>query len=406
MKNYQETLDYLFTQLPMYQRVGNAAYKADLSNTHMLCKLLNHPEKKFKSVHVSGTNGKGSTSHMIASVLQEAGYKVGLYTSPHLKDFRERIKINGEMIKEEEVIVFVEQHKKSFEEINLSFFEWTVGLAFDYFAKQAVDLAVIETGLGGRLDSTNVVEPEVSVITNIGMDHVQFLGDNLSAIAKEKAGIIKERVPVVVGETQEEISLVFKEKANEKNTSLSYADQEVNEEYDCDLKGIYQQKNLKTALMAIQQLQEKGWKISEQNIKDGLLSVVKNTGLLGRWQTLQTSPLVICDTGHNEEGIKEIVKQLQSISYGNLHIVFGVVNDKSIDKVLDLLPQSARYYFCQANISRALDVIELHGLAIKKELEGESYNSVQEALVAAKKNTEMEDLIFVGGSTFVVAEVL
>ena len=406
MEDYLTTLDYLFSQLPMYQRVGKAAYKADLSNTHQLCKLLNHPEKKFKAVHVAGTNGKGSTSHMIASILQEAGYRVGLYTSPHLKDFRERIKINGEMISQEEVVCFVEEYKNDFEQINLSFFEWTVGLAFDYFAKQKVDIAVVETGLGGRLDSTNVIEPEVSVITNIGMDHVQFLGETLSAIANEKAGIIKRGIPVVVGETQEEVVPVFERKAHEMNTTICYADQEEQNSYECDLKGVYQQKNIKTAVSTIHVLQKKGWSISEQNIRNGLLSVVKHTGLLGRWQTLQRSPLVICDTGHNEEGVKEIVKQLSSLSYHSLHIVFGVVNDKSIDKVLDVLPKTANYYFCQANISRALAADELQSLAAKKSLDGGIYDSVEQAFEAAKQNASPSDVVFVGGSTFVVAEVV
>ncbi|MCO6500391.1 MAG: bifunctional folylpolyglutamate synthase/dihydrofolate synthase [Vicingus serpentipes] len=406
MKSYQETLDYLFTQLPMYQRVGQAAYKADLSNTLLLCELLNHPERKFKSVHVAGTNGKGSTSHMLASILQEAGYKVGLYTSPHLKDFRERIKINGEMIAQEQVVDFVEQYRNEFEKINLSFFEWTVGLAFTYFEQQKVDIAIIETGLGGRLDSTNVIEPEVAVITNIGMDHVQFLGNTLSAIAKEKAGIIKKNVPIVIGESQEEAEDIFREKAKEENAPIYFADKEIDVLMKTDLQGSYQRKNTKTVLTAIHRLQEKGWEISEENIKQGLLSVVKNTGLLGRWQTLQEKPLVICDTGHNEAGIKEIVNQLKSISYKNLHIVFGVVNDKSIDGVLNLLPSSARYYFCQANIPRSLDVKDLYQQASQKGLKGNLYSSVQEALVAAKNTALMDDLIFVGGSTFVVAEVV
>lgn len=404
--NYEKTLDYLFTLLPMYQRVGKAAYKVDLSNTILLCKLLGNPENKFKSVHIAGTNGKGSTSHMIASVLQEAGYKVGLYTSPHLKDFRERIKINGKMITEGEVINFVTEHKSKFEEISLSFFEWTVGLAFNYFSKQKVDIAVVETGLGGRLDSTNVINPEVSVITNIGIDHTQFLGDTIELIAKEKAGIIKLKIPVVIGESREETKFVFNHKAEEMNAPICYADSEDNQLYQTDLKGNYQQKNLKTSVATIQILKEKGWKISEENIKSGLLSVVKNTELLGRWQILGESPLVICDTGHNKEGIEEIVNQLEKTKYNTLHIVFGAVNDKSIDTVLDLLPKKAQYYFCQANIPRALDVNVLFELAQKKGLRGRKYKSVKEALYSAKENVLENDLIFIGGSTFVVAEVL
>lgn len=404
--NYQQTLDYLFEQLPMYQRLGSAAYKVDLSNTHLLMSLLDNPENKFKSIHVAGTNGKGSTSHMLASVLQEAGYKVGLYTSPHLKDFRERVKINGEMISESEVITFVENNKTKFEEISLSFFEWTVGLAFDYFSNQKVDIAIIETGLGGRLDSTNVVTPELSVITNIGIDHTQFLGDTLEKISKEKAGIIKKDIPIVIGETQLETKLVFVHKARSMNAPICFADKENSEVYKTDLKGSYQQKNVKTCLKSLYILQNMGWKISEKNIEDGLLFVVRNTLLLGRWQTLDASPTVICDTGHNEDGVKEIVRQLEIMTYNKLHIVFGAVNDKSIDKVLDLFPKTAQYYFCQANIPRALPVNELFDIAAKKGLKGIVSSSVKDALVRAKKAADIDDIIFVGGSNFVVAEVV
>ena len=404
--NYQQTLAYLFTQLPMYQRVGKAAYKVDLTNTHLLCKLLKNPENKFKSVHVAGTNGKGSTSHMLASVLQEAGYKVGLYTSPHLKDFRERVKINGEMIPESEVITFVSNYKTEFEKINLSFFEWTVGLAFDYFATQKVDIAIIETGLGGRLDSTNVVIPEVSVITNIGIDHTQFLGDTLEKIAIEKAGIIKFGVPVVIGETQAETSIIFQEKVTVVKTSIQFADKAVNEIFQTDLKGVYQRKNVKTCITTINTLIEKGWKISQENIERGLQHVVKNTGILGRWQILSKQPLIICDTGHNEEGVKEIMSQIKTMKFDKLHVVFGAVNDKSIDKVLDLFPKDAEYYFCEAKIPRALAVNELFELGKQKGLKGKQYTSVENALSTAKKNALANDLIFVGGSTFVVAEVI
>lgn len=404
--NYQETLDYLFTQLPMYQRVGKAAYKVDLTNTYELCKLLNNPENKFKSVHVAGTNGKGSTSHMLASILQEAGYKVGLYTSPHLKDFRERVKINGEMISEKEVISFVEKYKTDFEIINLSFFEWTVGLAFDYFGNQKVDIAIVETGLGGRLDSTNVVTPEVSVITNIGIDHTQFLGDTLEKIAAEKAGIIKPSVPVIIGETQVETKTVFQNKANELKSPIKFADKEVKNGLETDLKGVYQHKNVKTSIATLNCLISKGWIISQEHIKRGLQHVVKNTGLLGRWQVLSESPLTICDTGHNEEGMKELVEQIKSTPYNKLHIVFGAVNDKSIDKVLELLPKTAQYYFCAANIPRALAVEELMIVAEKKGLNGIKCSSVKNALSIAQSNAKGNDLIFIGGSTFVVAEVV
>lgn len=403
---YQQTLDYLFKQLPMYQRVGNAAYKTDLQNTIELCTILDNPQHKFKSVHIAGTNGKGSTSHMIASILQEAGYKVGLYTSPHLKDFRERVKINGEMISEEEVIRFVEDYKTQFEQINLSFFEWTVGLAFDFFAKQEVDIAVIETGLGGRLDSTNVVTPELSIITNIGLDHTQFLGDTLPQIATEKAGIIKTNVPVIIGETQDETQEVFIKRAIELSAPIIFADKQKEQIYECDLKGLYQQKNVQTAIIALNQLQNKDWTITDKNISVGMKNVVNNTGLMGRWQILQNHPTVICDTGHNEAGISYISQQLKQETYHKLHIVFGAVNDKSISSVLKLLPKDAEYYFCQANIPRALNAKELYNQASVIGLKGTIFSSVNEALNEALNRAKKEDLVFVGGSTFVVAEVV
>jgi len=371
-----------------------------------VCKLLGNPEHQFKSVHIAGTNGKGSTTHMIASILQEAGYKVGLYTSPHLKDFRERIKINGELISEEDVIAFVKKYKADFEQINLSFFEWTVGLAFDYFANQKVDVAVIETGLGGRLDSTNVIYPELAVITNIGIDHTQFLGNTISAIATEKAGIIKQKTPIIIGEEQLETKEVFIKKAKELNAPIYFTNKIIKTDYECDLKGLYQVKNKKSAVLAIQLLIEKGWNITDNTIKKGLLNVVKNTGLQGRWQVLNQHPLTICDTGHNEDGIKEVVTQLKKTNYHQLHFIYGAVNDKSIDKILELLPKSAIYYFCQANIPRALAIEDLYGLAQKKGLKGFAYKSVKDAFNAAKKNALPDDLIFIGGSTFVVAEVL
>src|SRR5690606_10950472 len=404
--NYLETLDYLFGQLPMYQRVGNAAYKANLDNTYRLSEILNHPEKQFKSVHIAGTNGKGSTSHMLAAVLQEAGYKVGLYTSPHLKDFRERIKINGEMISENEVIDFVKEYKHEFEKIQLSFFEWTVGLSFHYFAKQKVDIAIVETGLGGRLDSTNIVTPEVAVITNISMDHTQFLGDTLTKIAAEKAGIIKSTIPIVIGQTQAEIKPVFIEKAKQLNAPIQFADEGLIQEYESDLKGAYQQKNKKTVVATIQVLQELGWKIAENHIKQGLLNVVKNTGLMGRWQVLSKQPFTVCDTGHNEAGITLILAQLAEQTYEKLHFVLGVVNDKDITNILQLLPKNATYYFCQANIPRALEVSVLAEKATAVGLSGTTFPSVEAAYQAAQKNATAQDMIFIGGSTFVVAEVV
>lgn len=403
---YQETLDYLFAQLPMFQRVGASAYKVDLSNTVELCNLLDNPQNKFKSVHVAGTNGKGSTSHMLASILQESGYKVGLYTSPHLVDFRERIKINGKMIPEQYVVDFVVQYKDDFEKIKLSFFEWTVGLAFKYFSEQNIDFAIVETGLGGRLDSTNIIKPELSIITNIGKDHVQFLGDTLEKIAYEKAGIIKQDVPVIIGETQTDIQHVFIESANLLNANIYFADQIINKVLDSDLRGSYQAKNIKTVLAAINELKKVGFKILDNDIKIGLLNVVKNSGLMGRWQTLNENPKIICDTGHNEAGIKEVVSQLKGLKFNQLHFVIGVVNDKEIDSILVQLPKNALYYFCQAKIPRALNVEELQQKAIYYGLKGNIYNSVIEALNTAKDAAVADDLIFVGGSTFVVAEVL
>ncbi|NGX84574.1 folylpolyglutamate synthase/dihydrofolate synthase family protein [Aequorivita sp. KMM 9714] len=404
--NYSETIAWLFNQLPMYQRVGQSAYKADLSATITLANYLNNPEKSFKSVHVAGTNGKGSTSHMIASVFQEAGYKTGLYTSPHLKDFRERIKINGNMIPEEYVSGFIEKHKPFFESNQLSFFEMTVGLAFDYFREEEVDIAIIEVGMGGRLDSTNIISPEVSVITNIGLDHTKFLGDTLEKVAFEKAGIIKENIPVVIGEAVSETENVFRRIAIEKNSAIEFAEAIDSSNYSSDLKGIYQQKNIKTVLAALKVLQNKGWEISEENIQNGLLNTVKNTGLMGRWQILNKSPKVICDTGHNKEGLKLVLKQLQNEDYQNLHIVLGVVNDKDLASVLPLFPVNATYYFCKPNIPRGLDASLLLSQARGFGLKGDDYFSVNSAYEAAVIAASKDDLIFIGGSTFVVAEVV
>lgn len=404
--NYQETLDWMFSQLPMYQRQGKTAFKKDLSNTLALASHLNYPEKQFKTIHVAGTNGKGSTSHMLASILQEAGYKVGLYTSPHLKDFRERIKINGEPVKELDVINFIDSNQSFLSEQKLSFFEMTVGLAFDCFAKQKVDIAVIEVGLGGRLDSTNIITPEVSVITNIGLDHTQFLGETLPEIAFEKAGIIKPGIPVVIGEYQKETFPVFQEIATSKNAPLFLAEEEKDKSFETDLKGSYQLKNVKTAIQTITVLKEKGFIFSEEHIKKGLINVVKNTGLLGRWQILQQNPKVICDTGHNKEGLTYVFQQLEEETYNKLHIVLGVVNDKDLQSVLPLFPKKAIYYFCKPNIPRGLDADELKFQAAKNGLFGEAYASVENAYNYALKNTDTKDLMFVGGSTFVVAEVI
>lgn len=401
---YRQTLDYLFSKLPMYQRKGSAAYKADIGNIVEACKILKNPHKEFKSIHIAGTNGKGSTAHMLASILQESGYKVGLYTSPHLKDFRERIKINGEKISENSVIKFVEQHKIAFENISMSFFEYTVAIAFDFFSKENVDIAIIETGLGGRLDSTNIINPELSIITNIGLDHTNLLGNTIEKIATEKAGIIKPNISAIIGRKQKETQQIFKDTAKEKNSKLIYAEQQIT--YSSDLKGKYQKENINTTVTAVQLLSENGWGIKQNSIRNGLLNTVNNTGLLGRWQILQEKPLIICDTGHNEDGIKKITKQLNTTVYKNLHIVFGTVNDKKLASILPLLPNTAKYYFCQADIARAMEAHKLKQEANKYKLKGDAFTSVEKALNQAKKSAHEEDLIFVGGSTFVVAEVL
>ncbi len=403
---YQDTVNWMFYQLPMYQHKGKSAYKKDLSNTLKLSKHLNFPQQDFKSIHVAGTNGKGSTSHMLASVLQEAGYKVGLYTSPHLKDFRERIKINGKEVSKQFVIGFIKRNKQFFESNSLSFFEMTVGMAFDYFSKQKVDIAVVEVGLGGRLDSTNIITPEVSVITNIGIDHTQFLGNTLEAIAFEKGGVIKQNIPVVIGETQNKTKSVFEKLANKNNSKIVFADKEIIEGYKSDLIGSYQVKNIKAAIQTIKELQQKGFKISESNIKKGLLNVVKNTGLMGRWQILSTKPKVVCDTGHNKEGLNYVINQLLKEIYKSLHIVFGVVNDKDLNSIIGLLPKNATYYFCKPSIPRGLDAKELKVFFNNFGLKGEAYNSVNEAYKTAFKNATENDLIFIGGSTFIVAEII
>ena len=403
---YQDTVNWMFEQLPMYQNQGKIAYKANLDNTLLLADYLQHPQHKFKSIHVAGTNGKGSTSHMLASILQEAGYKVGLYTSPHLKDYRERIKINGKEVSKRFVVDFMKAHKGFFETHSLSFFEMTVGLAFDYFARQKVDIAIIEVGLGGRLDSTNIIKPEVSVITNIGFDHMQFLGNTLEAIATEKGGIIKTKVPVIIGETQKETIGVFKNIANKCQSDIYFADQDISTLLESDLKGNYQQKNIATVLKTIEVIRNSSFIILDENIKNGLLNVVKNTGLLGRWQVLQKQPKIICDTAHNKEGLAYTMKQLQEETYNQLHVVFGVVNDKDVNSILELLPKKANYYFCKPNIPRGFNADELKTVFLDNGFIGNAYNSVNEALKAAKMNANDDDLIYVGGSTFVVAEII
>ncbi len=403
--DYNETLEWMFAKLPMYQRQGATAFKKDLTNTIALSKQLDFPENKFLSIHVAGTNGKGSTSHMIASVLQEAGYKVGLYTSPHLKDFRERIRINGEPISKQVVIDFVKQNKSFLEQQELSFFEMTVGLAFDEFANQKVDIAVIEVGLGGRLDSTNIINPLVSVITNIGLDHTQFLGETLQEIAFEKAGIIKPNTPVVIGERQDEIVLVFQEIANKNKASIFFAEELIGPVFPTDLLGNYQLKNAKTAVQTLRLLSGSKIKVSDDNIKIGLLNVVKNTGLKGRWQILNDKPKVICDTAHNKEGLEIVLNQLRRETYKKLHIVLGVVNDKNLEDILPLFPKNATYYFCKPNVPRGLPASELQQKSHPFHLYGNVYASVKKAYQIAISNATNDDVVYIGGSTFVVAEL-
>ena len=401
--NYQQTLDWLFSQLPIYQRSGAVAYKADIGNIVEACRRINNPHQQFKSIHIAGTNGKGSTSHMLASILQEAGYKTGLYTSPHLKDFRERIRINGNKIPEVQVVRFVRNNHHWFKEIGMSFFEMSVAMAFNYFAEEKVDIAIIETGLGGRLDSTNILSPELCVITNIGLDHTALLGDTIEQIALEKAGIIKKDTAVIIGRKQIETTAIFQEKAKTENAPLSYS---IPSNQTSDLKGNYQKENISTCVSSIRKLQEKGWSISEKDIENGLKKVVINTGILGRWQTIHNKPLTICDTGHNKDGIQNILTQIKQTPHEQLHIVWGAVNDKKIEKLLELLPKNALYYFCEANIPRATPNEILLKLAKQHKLKGQSYSSVKAAYSSAQNNANFNDLIFIGGSTFVVAEVL
>lgn len=427
--NYEQTLAYLYTQLPMFTRIGAAALKNDLNNTLALCNALGEPQTQFPSVHVAGTNGKGSTSHMLASVLQAAGYKTGLYTSPHLKDFRERVKINGEMMPKDDVVDFVARCQPIFETILPSFFEMTVALSFDYFARQKVDIAIVEVGLGGRLDSTNIISPQLSVITNIGWDHMDLLGDTLPKIAAEKAGIIKPEITAIVGESDTATNSVFIDKAAETNAPLLFADKEIRIEnftpggdiatcdvyfqnqlwlaqLECDLTGIYQQKNIATALTTLLQLQKLGWNVGEKAIRAGLKSVKTTTGLMGRWQKLTDAPPTYADTGHNLNGVQEVLKQIQLIPHQKLHMVWGMVKDKDISKILSILPKNAHYYFCNAQLPRALPANELQQQANSFGLNGEHYPTVTQALAVAQSAATQHDLVFVGGSTFVVAEVV
>ena len=402
--NYQETLSWMFNQLPMFQTQGKTALNNKLDRTIAFASVLGNPEKKFKTLHIAGTNGKGSSSSMLASILQEAGYKVGLYTSPHLKDFRERIKINGVEIPEERVVSFIAAHKDFLVTHHLSFFEMTVGLAFDYFAEEKVDIGVIEVGLGGRFDSTNIITPEVSLITNISKDHTDILGNTLPEIAFEKAGIIKKNTPVVISEYQEETAPVFVKRAKEEKAPIVFAN-ELTTNLTTDLQGIYQEKNIKGVIAVTDFLKHQGWDISDENLKNGLLNVVKNTHLKGRWQTLSTHPTVVCDTGHNIGGLTYVMEQLKKQTYTQLHIVIGFVKEKDVKGVLELFPKEAHYYFCSPNIKRGLAVETLKEIATAKGLKGEAYSSVQEAVSAAKAKALPTDFIFIGGSTFVVSEL-
>lgn len=406
--NYEQTITYLYQQLPQYQKVGEKAYKADLNNILALAYIVGDPHKSFKSVHIAGTNGKGSTAHMLASVFQENGYTTGLYTSPHLKDFRERVKVNGKKISKERVIEFVKKYKPFFDDIKPSFFEWTVALAFYEFAHQKVDIAIIETGLGGRLDSTNIIEPELAVITNIGYDHQSILGETLPEIAGEKAGIIKYDTPVVIGETQEEIQHVFIDKAKELNAPIFFADQVVHEDPipETDLKGIYQKKNVITVLKAIKQLKLKGWELKKKNTLKGLLKVQKNTDLKGRWQVVSDKPYIVFDVSHNLEGIKQSLLHLESLSYDRLHLVIGLAKDKPVKAILEALPKDATYYFTSGENERLMPAKKLMLDAVVHNLRGKSFNTPKKALKEAKINAAKDDVILVMGSNFVIAELV
>lgn len=426
---YLETLDYLYSRLPMFTRIGAAAMKKDLHNTIVMCENLGNPQDKFKTIHVGGTNGKGSTSHMLAAILQKAGYKTGLYTSPHLKDFRERIRVNGEMITERFVTDFTAQQKDLIESISPSFFEVTVAMAFAYFEAEKVDVAIVEVGLGGRKDSTNIIHPALSVITNISFDHTNLLGNTLFEIAGQKAGIIKPGVPAVIGERQEEIAQVFITEAKETASELIFANTELHvqdtvrevrllktsvyqqdtclfKDLTLDLSGFYQLKNLLTVIQSVLTLNQHGFNITDEAVYSGLAHTVQITGLQGRWQTLQENPLIICDTGHNIAGIQEVLENINATEYHNLHIVIGMLGDKDVTSVLEMLPVNAKYYFCQPDLERAMPAHQLAEQAAKFMLQGPVFETVTLALNAAKATAETDDLIFVGGSTFVVAEVL
>ena len=395
----------MFKKLPMYQNVGDSAYKKDLSNITLICEHLNNPQNNFKSIHVGGTNGKGSCSHMLSSILQEAGYKVGLYTSPHLVDFRERVRLNGEMISKDSVSEFMHHNFDFFESNNVSFFEMTVGLAFNYFSFNKVDIAIIEVGMGGRLDSTNIITPILSLITNISIDHTKFLGSNISDIAREKAGIIKEKTPIIIGETQDEIKSIFIDIANTKCSEIVFADDFIYDNYDCDLQGIYQKKNIKTVLKSSEILQQNDYKINDGHIKTGLNNVSNNTGLKGRWQVIQNNPLIICDTAHNIASLKEVISQLIRLEYSKLYFIVGFSDDKDLDKISKIFPENSEYYFVKPKVDRGKDSQDVKQIFQSNNRIGITQNSVNEAINQIKKTSTKDDVIFIGGSTFVVSEI-
>ena len=396
----------MFNKLPMYQNIGESAYKKDLSNITLICEHLDNPHNNFKSIHIGGTNGKGSCSHMLSSILQDANYKVGLYTSPHLVDFRERIKINGNMISKDSVSKFMHRNFDFFESNNFSFFEMTVGLAFDYFSKNKVDIAIIEVGMGGRLDSTNIINPILSIITNISLDHTRFLGSNISDIAKEKAGIIKENIPVVIGETQQEISPIFNDIAKSKNSKIIFVDHFIYDNYDCDLKGDYQKKNIKTVLKSTEILKHLDYKINDSHIETGLNNVSNNTGLQGRWQVIQKKPMIICDTAHNEAALDDVITQLTEMDYSELHFIIGFSNDKNLKKISKIFPEDSKYYFVQSKVGRARDAKEVRDIFKLSNRCGDYYRSVKNTIQHVKGVSKENDIIFIGGSTFVVSEIL
>ena len=401
--DYNKTIDWLFSKLPYYQRKGEVAYKKDIGNIIYACEKLNNPQNKIKTIHIAGTNGKGSTTNMIASILIESGYKTGTYTSPHLKDFRERICINGTKIEEKKVIDFIKKNKVWFNDINMSFFEMTVAMAFNYFYEEKVDLAVIETGLGGRLDSTNIINPEISIITNVSLDHTNLLGKNIHSIASEKAGIIKNNTPIIIGRKQTEIEHIFKNISNKKKAPLIFAEKT---KFTSDLKGDYQKENINTTIEAIKQLQKKGWNITRQNIITGLNNVKKNLYFKGRWDILQSDPLIIAETAHNFEGLKNAINQFKTIKFKNLHFILGMSKDKRHKEIFKILPKNATYYFSQARNERSMQKEKLYELGNNYNLNGNVYSSVNEALIEAKKRANKDDLIFIGGSIFVISEVL